>query len=269
MDISPKFKITLTREEILLITKLGGFPIFPGIEKEHLGELTPEQKAIGLIYAEHSLCARGLARITSTGKLEVAQEILKVVWLCGNSPSAISIMTVNGKTAYRSLLYVNGKETVLHRPNSSQHELEIFETFEEAVTFFTPMLNWPSSKPKVNIVATVSENFLLSFNKAIGQNQQSRVYNDLIDENVTKKVTQGFSNFISNDFTYTFIQIAKHKKDNTILLRDITVLNNDVELWGIIKRSLAKPKGARVFVLGTMSKDGILDLISQELKAEK
>lgn len=265
MDKTPKYRITLTREELILISQIGKIPPIPGIGEEPLGELTPEQKAIGMIYAERSLRARGLASISSEGKLRVARDLLKTIWLCGNSQVVISIMTVNGKVAYRSFLYSNSTGSVLHRPNSSLHELDLFGSFKDAIAFFTPMLNWPSSKPEANMVTNVSENLLLNLKKKIEQNQQSRVYRDLIKENVTTKVAKGFSDFISKDFTNTFIQIGRYKKDD-LLLRNITVLNNETEMWGLIEKSPSQAENSREFVLGNLSKDGILKIVNQEVE---
>lgn len=95
--------IVLSKEELLVILNVLNSGALPGIGADPVENLTPEQRAYGLIVAEQALRARGLARITESDHLQVRRDVLELIGTCAyaegsqvvsvvDSPSAIGVM---------------------------------------------------------------------------------------------------------------------------------------------------------------------------------
>lgn len=74
--------LLLSREEVVLVLNLLKADYIFGLEPDPLLQLTPEQAAVGLIYAERALRARDLARVDETGRVVLREAVLLGVGTC-------------------------------------------------------------------------------------------------------------------------------------------------------------------------------------------
>lgn len=88
----------LTYEELSLVLRLIKASTLPGLRAPESVPLTDEQFAQGLVYAERSLRARELARITPDGNFVVHTALLSAVGVCAYADQALIVqhMQPNG-----------------------------------------------------------------------------------------------------------------------------------------------------------------------------
>ncbi len=119
--------IILTREELALVARLVGGTDLPGTFPDPLGELSDEQAAYGLLYAERSLRARGLASIDDAGEIMVDDRLLRLVVTCIYADRALWLFqTPHGGPTEDSYGYLLKSDAVLHtKPSPSLHHLRV------------------------------------------------------------------------------------------------------------------------------------------------
>jgi hypothetical protein len=106
--------ITLSREELNLITWLIGAETLPGLEPDPTEGLTQQQQAMGIIYAERSLRERGLASLND-GHLAVNSILLTIVSICAHPDQSLFIFhTLQNGATYQHFGYQRGEAMVIH-----------------------------------------------------------------------------------------------------------------------------------------------------------
>jgi len=109
------FEFLLSREELQLILNLLDSDWIPGFEFNSLGELSDEEQALGLLYAERALRARELAVLREDGKLLVNNDLLKNVGICAYAQKAIIVTYFENEFPNRFIAFEREGQIVVQK----------------------------------------------------------------------------------------------------------------------------------------------------------
>lgn len=110
------FSAVLSREEVLSILAVLKLKPIPNLGKEPIPALTPELRAYGLIVAERSLRARGLAGLDSEGRVRFPNQLLNAVGTCALAERSIFVTQMDSPTnqARQFTVHQNGRGSTIH-----------------------------------------------------------------------------------------------------------------------------------------------------------
>lgn len=142
----PAAAALLAREEVLAILQLIGVAAVLGLGDEPIPDLTPEQRAYGLIVAERALRARGLAKIDDEGRLLVQADVLRLVGTCAFPAQSLVVTRIIAPDGLAEQLIVHQGDGlwVLHRqPEPALHAFQAASGWPEVWATIGAFCQWP------------------------------------------------------------------------------------------------------------------------------
>jgi hypothetical protein len=227
-------EFALSREELVLILRLLEAQAFPGLLADPLGEMTGEQEALSLVFAERAMRSRGFAALKD-GKLVILKPIMQAL-LAAIAPMGSVVITHFRGKGFPLQLYISHLEDnyVVHRV--VDQVLYQFSVFSDKAEHIDPVLDeiGANTLPLVEEALTIEIPYeLLQEVIGIAEQQGSKVAVDfLIGHGTSVQSAQNLAAVLGDPHSVTIFQhINFQQPGGQGELRMFTLLHNQNSAW--------------------------------------
>ena len=233
--VEPLVEITLSREELNLLTWLVGAETLPGLEADPVENLSREQQAMGIIHAEHSLRARDLARLDDSGHLVVNNVLLIMVEACAYPDQSLFVFhTLPGGTTYQHFGYRRAETMVIHSVREAAlHHLSLMpdqRTFIEQIVSLCEARQLPETGAEP---ITVDRDILARARDIAARGDAQGAEALLQEKGAEAQSASIVANALATPHKVSFIVHATQLGD-AIQRRELTVLHGVDTAWGMV-----------------------------------
>jgi len=227
-----ELNILLSREELVFLLFLLKVDFIPGLDADPLGNLSKEQKNLGLAYAERSLRARGLVSIDEKGELVVREALLLMVGTCAYPELMISIHHFPTKIP-PSQVYWNAKSgvAVAHtRPDAPLHGFGFIKDRNTLVQQILDSCQLVSdNKPSLPVIVTT--NLMLKIAREGSVKDFPGTVKKLISSGIDPGSAQELCKVLATDHSVSALHLVSQKPNSPPLQESVTVLSGQSSTW--------------------------------------
>jgi hypothetical protein len=260
-------RIILSREELLFVLQQLAVTTIPGLDKDPLGELTPEGHELARTLAARALRARGLVRSSAAGSepLQIHQTLLRMVGACAYAQQAIFLYhrDPHGNPPLRYFGHILGEDVVAHtHPETALHQ---FALLPSRAALFTEILTICACP---EVVTEVHE-FTLPFavfeqvQQAVGDEQWETAQHLLAHAHLTRASISAFLSLFAADYRLSVLQIVKQQMDNNVAQRELLLFQTGSVIWLAFAAKL--PSGQNEMLVKTTNRAELHQLWSEWL----
>lgn len=225
--------VVLAREEALVILRLLNVSTIPGLGDEPIPNLTDEQQAIGLIVAERTLRARGLATLNSEGRLLIQRPILEMLGTCAYADQSLHVtqMAAPAGGVMQLITHQRAGAWVLHtRPDEVLHAFQRLGGWTETLARLADLCRWPRESSGADIRLTVDARTLSAARDLAADGQLEQAEQQLIGDNNHPDAVKALVNLLAAPHLVTVVQRVRIESADSLSLQSVTVLHDDHEL---------------------------------------
>lgn len=247
---SPIVNVLLTREEVRLLVGLLQAPSLPGLDVEPSSLLSPEQEAVGLIYAEKSLRARELARLQPDGRLGVNTTLLAIIETCVRPEQAVLVQHITEERRLEPL-YGHSKQGLVVAYTLPEPDLFRFSILPDMATFLDRVMttahlqdfSLPNQQGVMEIVA--NHTTLSTARQAAEQNGSDAATVVLEKAGVAQVVAQALAQTLAAPHRLTILTIFTTNPSEEVIKEQLTVIATSAQAW-LMRQQITEPTNYRI-----------------------
>ncbi len=255
-------EVILSREELALVLALIRADTIPGLGADPLGELTPEQRNLGLIFAERALRARELARLDANGQLLVQNALLNMVGACAFAQTSVLVQHhfPDGRPPAQYFGHIREGILVAHTlPDQALHRLALVPDRTALIEQIISVCQ-ASNLPRMPAVEMQVERAALAqVREAAAQNQAAGAA-ILVQHGAEAEPAQQFAQSLAEPHHLAILQIVQIHPQDQMHLWDLTLLHTAQAAW--LAYPLPNPvDGQDVYMLRSISTPELVRLL--------
>lgn len=268
--------IILAREEVLLILRLLDHTVLYGLDADPLGELTKEQVAYGLICAERSMRARGIARIDEeNGNLLIQNDLLNALGICAFATQLCVVhhFSAEGQPD-RLIAHRLGEQVVIHtNPGIGLHRFLTLSGRDVLLSeLATACLDQPRVDGANSLLLQTSRANLSAAREAAASGNLEQVQTYLGGGNTNVEAISHLGSLLSQPHSVSIVHILTPQQGDEVASQEFTVLHNQQQAWLMVEIPVDKPEETAgqtdvLCRLSTLSTDQLLALLAQMIPA--
>lgn len=225
-------QLLLTYEELALVLKLVNASTLPGLRSSQVEPRTPEQEMQSLMYAERSLRARELARITPDGQFVVHNALLSAVGVCAYAQEALMLLHIRPD---RTLIEFCGSQkdgTVVTytQPEPGLYQLSVLQDPADLVAQALASCDCQSLPVAQGKTLTVAD-ITLKQAREFAEHGLVREAAALLaaDNDATSAAT--VAELLAAQHALSILMFLRRQPDDTVLTQELTVLHTPQVAW--------------------------------------
>lgn len=253
-------RIVLSREELLFVLQQLNATTLPGLDRDPLGELTPEGQQIALTVAERALQARGLVRRgqTNPATVHIHEKLLTAVGVCLYAQQAIFLYhrQAGQQRPTRYFGHLRENEVVAHtHPVTALHQFALLPSRDALFAELSAICACPVASP-------LQGEFALPFAvfEQIQQVSNGAATRLLTDANVEPSTADAFLTLLATDYRLSVLQIVNQRPDGNIAQQEMVLFHNDQVAW--LAFAVKQPSGQTEMQMRTMNRNELAQLWS-------
>lgn len=226
-------EVILSREELALILTLIRADTIPGLEADPLGELTSEQRNLGLIFAERALRARELARLGANGQLLVQNALLNMVGACAFAQTSVLVQHHFPDQHPPAQYFGHIREGILvaHTlPDQALHRLALVPDRTALIEQIISVCQASNLPRTAAVEMRVSRAALAQVREAAAQNQAAGAA-ILVQQGAVVESARLFAQALAAPHHLSVIQIIQIHPQDQMHLWDLTLVHSDQTAW--------------------------------------
>ena len=211
-------KVRLSREELLFLLFTLKTDFIPGLDADPVGELSQEQKNLGLVYAERALRARDLVAVNENGALVVREALLLMIGTCAYSPMMITLHHFSTYDVPKQMFWhIRNGVTVAHtRPDAPLHDFAfvpnretlVQQIIDECTILIIEKNNYPEIATTNAILKTVREQATKNLEEFI---------QTLVSQAVPTEAAKEICSILAGKHYVSALHLAVRQEDKTLL----------------------------------------------------
>lgn len=235
--------LILTREELALMVRLFERPTFLGLDADPMGELTDAQEAYGFVYAERSLRARELARISPEGQLQIQSDLLNAVGICTFAQKSFvaSRFTSDGASDRLIIHTLADQAVALSNPGAALYRLVTLAgrtaILEQLVA---ACLLKPEAQADTSYTLQLSAETLAAARQAAQQQDRTATISALVSDANFQETAQAaceqLATTLIQPYALTTIHILTPQSGNQVLGQQFSVIEGEAGNWLMIEK---------------------------------
>lgn len=232
--ILPHDGVVLTREELAFVVRLVGAAELPGVGEDPLGELSLEQAAFAIVFAERSLRARGLASIDQHDQLDLDPRLVSLVVTCAYAEQALWLaQSISGGEPFRVYGYLRGDQSVIHtKPAPVLHRLRALPDRSALIDALLDHAGCAALPPTPGERMTVPTSVVA----AIAGREQEANAALLRDHGAGVASSESFARVLASPHALSSFLHLVPNESSVFRWRDLSVLHNGDAAWQMIPR---------------------------------
>lgn len=258
----------LSREELILLLRLIDAVYVFGLEADPLDNLTEQQQAVGLLYAERALRAKGLAMLNEQGQLKIQRDLLEAVGTCAYPHKSI----VTHHFAANALpipcfFHLRDKSIIAHTISESVlHHLVLLADQQSLLNEILSVCCCETLPETVAIdINLKGEVFSQAHERAMKGEIQAAV--DVLTVNKVNEVSAEIvSKMLSSSHNVSVIHILTPLPENSLAKRELTILHNTETAWLMVQSETDATNST--FTLQPITTDKFKTLLEDILSGE-
>jgi hypothetical protein len=256
--------ILLSREELLYVLDLLQAESIPGLDDDPLGELTPEQRTLALIWAERALRARELAQVQDDGDVVLHNTLLTAVGVSAYPQSTLFVYhwPAGAEAPTRYFGHVRGEDVVDHsRPEDVLHRFTLLSSKTDLVHQALTVCEYEETPTRPAFEFTLpGADFARTRELAeAGQTEQAR--ETLVAGGAVPEAAAALARTLSGSPRVSILQSVKQGAGDAVDRRDLTLVATAQATWLII--APPDPAGAAPLRVRTSTRGEIQTLLAE------
>lgn len=262
--------IFLSFDEIVYLCSLLERPPFVGLGvAAYASEITPEQRAYGLICAERSLRARGVARLDSTGNIQIQNDILNAIGIAAYAEQTYVLQRVTEDSALDQIsTYVLAEQTMLlFNPSPMIYGIVILPDREQLITEMTVY----SLPIDIEGLSRQQHRFFVS-KGLLEQIQQSSppmpgdlLVSRLQTEGVPANTARMFAETMEQERTLVSIHVIIPQSQDRTSVQQVTVVQTGNTGWLVVESPSDSADSPVNYIVSSISRDRLSELFAKWL----
>jgi hypothetical protein len=222
--------LLLSREELLCVLDLLQADTIPGLDDDPLGELTPEQRALALIWAERALRARGLARVQDDGAVALDNALLTAVGVSAYPQSAVFVYhwPAGAEVPTRYFGRVRGNDVVTHsRPEDVLHRFTLLPSKTDLVKQTLAMCEYRDTPDSPSFEFTLPGADLARARELAEAGETDQAREALAAGGAAPAAAAAFAQTLSEAPRVSILQTVRGQTGDGVERRDFTLLQTE------------------------------------------
>lgn len=253
--------ILLSREELLLTLRALQVASIPGIDRDPLGDLTPDGLELAMTIAERSLRARELAQVREDGSLALHNLLLTAVGVCAYATQTVFVYhwRDDGDLPVRYFGHIRDGDFVAHtRPDDVLHLFTLLPQKEQMIEQIAQLCNWEDRGQKNGLYSLDVPDFA-----QVRQMARTGEVDTAVAHLEAHRANPAAATALVETLTHaphiSILQLLKQQADQSVARRDFTVVQDQEHCW-----LMTSPTGSPSdpLVVKTAVKADLISLIS-------
>ncbi|MBK8796199.1 MAG: hypothetical protein IPM07_07385 [Anaerolineales bacterium] len=252
--------VFLSFDEIFYLCSLLDRPPFVGLGVAgYSEEVTLEQRAYGLICAERSLRARGIARFDQTGNIQIQNDILNAVGIAAYAEQTYVLQKITEDSVLDQISsYVLADQAMLlFNPSPMIYGIVILPDREQLIAEMTayslPLETTESSHQQHKFL--VSKEMLERIQQVSSPMPSNLLVSQLQMEGVPVNSAHAFAETMEKNHTLTSIHVIIPQSQDRTSVQQITVVQSSKIGWLVVESSSNLAGGATVYSVSSLLRD--------------
>lgn len=262
--------VFLSFDEIVYLCSLLERPPFVGLGvAAYGGEVTLEQRAYGLICAERSLRARGVARLDSTGNIQVQNDILNAIGIAAFAEQTYVLQKITEDSILDQIsAYILADQTMLlFNPSPMVYGVVILPDREQLITEMTtyslPLDTSGLFEQQYRFL--VSKGLLEQLQQSSPPMSNSLLVSRLQAEGAPIHIAHAFAKTMEKGHTLVSIHVIIPYSQNRTSLQQMTVVQGNDTEWLVVESPIDSANGASTYNISSLSRDRLAKLFAEWL----
>lgn len=258
----------LSFDEIVYLCTLLNRPPFLGLGVDLYESITPEQRAYGLICAERSLRARGVARLDETGSIQVQNDLLNAIGTAAYAQQTYILQQVSTDAVLNriSTYVLEDQITLLFSPASMIIGIVVLPSREqmiaEMVAFCLPAGPTIASEGQHQFV--VSGELLESIRQAAATDSAT-IAAQLGAEKVPPASAKSFATTVSTPHSVAMVHVVTPQTEDRTAVQQFSVIQNEDSAWLAVETPDTTENGKVSYAVSTLSGERLGRLFAEWL----
>jgi len=261
--------VYLSSDEIIYLCSLLDRPPFVGLGvAAYNEEVTSEQRAYGLICAERSLRARGMALFDETGNIQIQNDILNAVGIAAYAEQTYVLQRMTEDSILDQIsAYVLAEQTMLlFNPSPMVYGIVILPDREQLIvelTAFSLPVDIAESRQQHRF--PVSGVVLERIQQTSKPTLASLLITQLQTEGVPDNAAQDFSETMEKSHTIAAIHVIIPQSEDRTSVQQFTVVQSRDFGWLVVESPTKSPDSPSTYEVSSLSRDRLAKLFAEWL----
>ncbi len=235
MQATPKpalLQLLLTYEELALVLKLVNAATLPGLRQPTTEPRTAEQEMQALAYAERSLRARELARLTPEGQFVVNTALLSAVSVCAYADRALLVQHIKPDHTLVEFYgaHKDGAVVTQSQPEPGLYQLAVYQDPAELITQALASSDCLSLGPAPGEALTIGDDALRQARQCAEQGMVAEAAALLAVDNDAASAA-AVAAALAGPHALSILSVYERQTDHTARVRELTVLHTPEAAW--------------------------------------
>lgn len=226
--------ILLSREELLFVLDLLQADSIPGLDADPLGELTPEQRSLALIWAERALRARELAHLQEDGEVVLHNALLTAIGVCAYPQSTVFVYhwAADGDILTRYFGHMRGNNIVAHsRPEDVLHLFTLLPSKEHLVDQVLAVCEYEDVPAHQPFEFTVSSGDFARVRELAEAGEAEQAIDVLSNGGVAPEAAAAYVQTLADSPRVSIMQTLRQQENAAVEKQDFTLIQNGHQMW--------------------------------------
>ncbi|MCB9420413.1 MAG: hypothetical protein H6667_11455 [Ardenticatenaceae bacterium] len=228
--------VLLSREELIFVLDLLQASSLPGLDADPLGDLTPQQRAMSMVWAGRALRARGLGQLNEDGEMALHHALLTAVGVCAYSNDAIFIYhwPEAGADPSRYFGHLRGEDMASHtRPADVLHQFSLLPSRDHLLEQVFDFCGYEDGSQSADLTMTVNNADFVRARELAGDGQTQAAVEALTQNDVPAETAVAFAATLADSPRVSIFQTLKQDGADSVQKSDFTLVQNSDHTWFI------------------------------------
>ena len=229
-------QLLLTYEELALVLKLVQASTLPGLRPPQSGPRTAEEEQQSLMYAERSLRARELARLTPDGQFVVHKALLSAVGVCAYADQALLVQHIKPDHTFVEFCgsQKDGAVVTHAQPEPGLYQLSVLQDPTELVAQALASCDCQNLKAAPGQTLTVADDVLRQARELAEQGLVNEA-TALLAANNEAASAASVAEVLAAPHALSILMFLERQPDDSMRAQEITVLHSSQAAWLMTK----------------------------------
>ncbi|MCB8977457.1 MAG: hypothetical protein H6657_08565 [Ardenticatenaceae bacterium] len=225
--------ILLSREELLLTLRALQVASIPGIDRDPLGDLTPDGLELAMTIAERSLRARELAQVREDGSLALHNLLLTAVGVCAYATKMVFVYhwRDDGDLPVRYFGHMRDGDFVAHtRPDDVLHLFTLLPTKDQMIEQIAQLCGWEDRGRKNGLYSLDVPDFA-QIRQLAKAGEVNTAVAHLQEHQANPAAATALVETLTHAPHVSILQLLKQEDNPSVTRRDFTVVQDQEHCW--------------------------------------